>query len=75
MAIERHQKLLELKQTEHEQQLLVEREHRIRQIESDIIDVNEIMKELSSMVHEQGETISKITIILQKSYCKTIMLV
>lgn len=57
-AEERHQKLQELKQVEFEQEMLLEREHRIRQIESDMIDVNQIMKELSAMVHEQGENIS-----------------
>lgn len=61
VASERHQKFVELKQAEVEQQMLLEREERIRQIESDIIDVNQIMKELGSMVHEQGETISRFT--------------
>lgn len=59
-AEERHQKLQELKEVEFEQQMLREREQRMRQIESDMIDVNQIMKELSTMVHEQGESISKI---------------
>ena len=60
VASERHQKLMELKQAEVERQVLQEREERVRQIESDIIDVNQIMKELSSMVQEQGETISRL---------------
>lgn len=59
VAEERHQKLQELKQVEFEQQMLLEREQRINQIESDMIDVNQIMKELSAMVQEQGESISK----------------
>ncbi len=61
-AEERHQKLQELKEVEFEQQMLKEREQRIQQIESDMIDVNQIMKELSAMVHEQGEHISKVFI-------------
>ncbi|KAK7874231.1 hypothetical protein R5R35_006271 [Gryllus longicercus] len=43
-----------------EQEMLLEREQRIKQIEDDILDVNEIMRELGSMVHEQGETINSI---------------
>lgn len=40
-----------------EQDLLIDREARIRQIEEDVIDVNQIMRELSCLVHEQGEHI------------------
>ncbi|CAG9854650.1 unnamed protein product [Phyllotreta striolata] len=43
-----------------EQDLLVERETRIRQIESDILDVNQIMRDLGALVHTQGETIDTI---------------
>ena len=59
-AEERHQKLQTLKQVEFEREMLVERDERIRQIESDVIDVNQIMKELSAMVQEQGENLSKL---------------
>lgn len=45
---------------EFEQEMLVEREQRISQIEGDILDVNEIMRELGAMVHEQGDTINSI---------------
>jgi hypothetical protein len=47
-------------QLEFEQGMLIEREERIRQIESDILDVNSIMRELGTMVHEQGEAIETI---------------
>jgi hypothetical protein len=47
------------RELEFEQEMLLEREQRIRQIEGDILDVNEIMRELGAMVHEQGDTISK----------------
>lgn len=57
VAEERHQKLQELKEVESEQQMLLEREQQMMQIESDMIDVNQIMKELSTMVQAQGETI------------------
>jgi t-SNARE complex subunit (syntaxin) len=39
---------------------LQERERSIRQLESDIIDVNTIFKDLATMVHEQGEMIDSI---------------
>ena len=35
----------------------LEREQSVRQLESDIIDINDIMKDLSSMVAEQGEVV------------------
>ena len=57
-AEKKHQKLQELKQVEFEQEMLIERERRVRQIESDMIDVNQIMRELSAMVQEQGDNIS-----------------
>jgi len=49
-------------QTEAELSLdeIREREAAIRQLESDIVDVNEIFKDLAIMVHEQGETIDSI---------------
>jgi len=60
VAEQRHQKLQELKQVEFEQEMLIERELRVRQIESDMIDVSQIMRELSAMVQEQGENINSI---------------
>ncbi|KAK6489078.1 syntaxin-7-like isoform X1 [Huso huso] len=40
--------------------LIKERETSIRQLESDIIGINEIFKDLGMMVHEQGDTIDSI---------------
>ncbi|EDO36134.1 predicted protein [Nematostella vectensis] len=37
--------------------LIYEREERIREIEGDILDINEIFRDLATMVYEQGETI------------------
>ncbi|KAL1482091.1 hypothetical protein MTO96_050361, partial [Rhipicephalus appendiculatus] len=37
--------------------LLVEREQRIRRIESDMLDCNQIFKDLANIVHEQGDVI------------------
>lgn len=42
-----------------EQELMLDREARIRQIEADVLDVNQIMRELGSMVHQQGEVIGE----------------
>ncbi|GFG29252.1 hypothetical protein Cfor_09761 [Coptotermes formosanus] len=48
------------RELEFEQEMLLEREQRIQQIEGDILDVNEIMRELGAMIHEQGENINSI---------------
>lgn len=39
---------------------LREREQSIKKIESDIVDVNQIFKDLATMVHTQGEMIDSI---------------
>lgn len=41
-------------------QLLQEREQAIRKIESDIVEVNQIFKDLATLVHDQGEIIDSI---------------
>jgi len=43
-----------------EQEMMLEREQKVRQIEADVLDVNQIMRELGSMVHSQGQTIDRI---------------
>ncbi|KAF0309688.1 Syntaxin-12 [Amphibalanus amphitrite] len=45
---------------EERMQELRERETAVRQLESDIMDVNQIFKDLATMVHEQGEVIDSI---------------
>lgn len=42
---------------EFENEMLLEREQNIRKIEVDILDVNQIMRDLSALVHEQAETV------------------
>lgn len=42
-----------------EQNMLKEREQRVRQIEEDVLDVNQIMRELNVLVAQQGEAIGK----------------
>lgn len=43
-----------------EQDMMLEREQRFRQIEADVLDINQIMKELSSITHQQGEVVDTI---------------
>ncbi|XP_028406166.1 syntaxin-12-like isoform X2 [Dendronephthya gigantea] len=43
-----------------DQSLLEERERMIRQLESDILDVNEIFRDLASIVYDQGEVVDSI---------------
>ncbi|KAM6991901.1 syntaxin-7 isoform 1-T2 [Tautogolabrus adspersus] len=46
--------------TEEDLRLIQERELSIRQLESDITDINDIFKDLGLMVHEQGDMIDSI---------------
>lgn len=48
--------------------LLREREERIRQLESDILDVNEIFRDLGAMVSEQGEVLNDIEANVERVY-------
>lgn len=48
---------------EFEQGMLQERESRIRQIEDDVLDVNQIMRELSALITQQGESIGNYFLI------------
>ncbi|KAG8005380.1 Syntaxin-12, partial [Nibea albiflora] len=45
--------------TEEDLELIKERETNIRQLESDIMDVNQIFKDLAVMIHDQGEMIGE----------------
>jgi len=49
-----------MRDLEFEQTLIAEREERIRQLEENILDVNQIFRDLGTMVHEQGEVINTI---------------
>lgn len=58
-----HQKQKTVQKTlEYEQTILKEREVRMRQIEEDILDVNQIMNELNQLVHVQGDNIGELKI-------------
>ena len=55
-----HQKQKQVQQTlQFEQSMLKEREQRVRQIEEDVLDVNQIMRELNTLINQQGEVIGK----------------
>lgn len=46
--------------TEEDLELIRERETNIQQLESDILDVNQIFRDLAVMIHDQGEMIDSI---------------
>ncbi|KAH0503113.1 Syntaxin-12 [Microtus ochrogaster] len=46
--------------TEQDLELIKERETAIRQLEADILDVNQIFKDLAMMIHDQGDLIDSI---------------
>ncbi|XP_053384911.1 syntaxin-12-like [Mercenaria mercenaria] len=48
--------------------LIREREEQIRALEGDILDVNEIFRDLGAMVHDQGEQIDTIEANVEKAY-------
>lgn len=57
----REEQLLQQQEViEEDTALILEREERIRQLEGDILDVNEIFKELGTMVNQQGEQVDSI---------------
>ncbi|KAG7163340.1 syntaxin-12-like [Homarus americanus] len=56
----KHQQMKEIQDLEFESAMHLEREQRVRQLESDIIDINEVMRDLSSMVTAQGEIVDSI---------------
>lgn len=47
------------KNLQFEQSMMKEREQRVRQIEEDVLDVNQIMRELNTLINQQGEAIGK----------------
>ncbi|XP_076647341.1 syntaxin 13 isoform X2 [Halictus rubicundus] len=49
-----------LRSLEFQQGLLLEREERIKWIEGDILDVNQILRDLAALSYQQGDTINTI---------------
>lgn len=52
------QKTLEEKQCE-----IIEREDAIRKIENDVLDINEMMHDLGTMINAQGDTIGTVNVL------------
>lgn len=53
------QQQLQQQQMQFEHDMLVDRERQIKQIESDILDVNKIMRTITALVQAQGEEVGK----------------
>lgn len=64
--IDQQQQQLQEKQrrdeTEFESGMMIERARSVQQIEANILDVNEIMRDLSTMITQQSENIGKFHI-------------
>jgi len=62
-------KLKQMQVHQDEEQLveLRQREEAIRQLETDILDVNQIFRELATLVHDQGDTIDSIEANIESS--------
>jgi len=57
-------------QEEHDFEQLEERERAFNQLESDILDVNTIFKDLATLVHDQGEVIDSIESHVESSHVR-----
>lgn len=63
---QQHQSQIQIEE-EVDVSMLREREQAIRKIESDIVEVNQIFKDLATMVHDQGEVIDSIEANIESS--------
>lgn len=54
------QQQLQQQQMQFEHDMLVDRERQIKQIESDMLDVNKIMRTITALVQAQGEEVGKL---------------
>lgn len=65
----RHKQLMAQEQViDDDLALIQDREEQIRALEGDILDVNEIFRDLGAMVYEQGEQIDTIEANVEKAY-------
>lgn len=55
-----HDQFVLQQELETDASLLEEREQQMRQLEGDIIDINDIFRDLGTMVHDQGDVIDNI---------------
>lgn len=53
------QKQIQARNLQFEQDMLIERENNVREIEANVLDVNQIMRELNSLINQQGEAVGK----------------
>lgn len=53
------QKQIQARNLQFEQDMLIERENSVREIEANVLDVNQIMRELNSLINQQGEAVGK----------------
>lgn len=54
------QTFVQMEVSETDVEIMMEREEALRKLERDIVDVNQIFKDLGMMVHEQGDVIDSI---------------
>lgn len=54
------QSVVQIDAADVDMEMMVEREEALRKLESDIVDVNQIFKDLGLLVHEQGDVIDSI---------------
>lgn len=54
------------KNLQFDQSLLKEREQRVRQIEEDVLDVNQIMRELNTLINQQGEALGMLNNVISQ---------
>ena len=59
--------MLLMQEEEQNLEQLVERERAVKQIEADIMDVNQIFKDLAAMVHDQGDMVESIEANVEES--------
>merc|ERR1712018_258338 len=59
-----------LMQEEYDMEQLEERVRAFKQLESDILDVNTIFKDLATLVHDQGEVIDSIESHVESSHVR-----
>lgn len=56
-----------LQNLEFKQGMLLEREQRVQKIEAVVLDVNEIMRDLNTLINQQSENIGKFQLIFTSS--------
>jgi len=69
-AEQQHRNQQMLIQEEMDVEQLQERERAIRQLESDILDVNTIFKDLATLVHDQGEVVDSIEANIESTHVR-----